>query len=72
MFRFQAFKNQAFPRFGNETNPLYPWDEIFEYSSSRMTMTPTRDGELYLRINALPKCLKENSGLIKAKIKSVD
>lgn len=51
-------------------NALYPWNSGVEFSNSTTTYTPTRSGVLYMRINAVPRDLKRNSGSIKVQIKA--
>ena len=52
-------------------NALYPWNSGVEFSNSTTTYTPTRSGVLYMRINAVPRDLKRNSGSIKVQIKAI-
>ena len=50
-------------------NALYPWNSGVEFSNSTTTYTPTQSGVLYMRINAVPKDLKRNSGSVKVQVK---
>ncbi len=52
-------------------NALFPWNTGVEFSKYAITYVPSRSGTLYMRVNAIPRDLKRNSGSVKVQVKAI-